>query len=1036
MSARARSATTGTNLPIQRANTVVKMTHSPSASQEEAKPATFHFTDDSYRGTPNGKLKLKLRGSIADSSEEDKSDVPVRSAPSSAGKALVIRSGNVSYCLKSAHEELSNHSQRSSRPAPSLTTRFTSDPSSGNGSNPPSLGATGTFGSRRITFSSREPTSPSSSANQSTVTSFQTAFSSQEKEPATMERAFIALDQENFTLYTNKTKSRELRNFPSACITFIQFNIEKRLIVLRISGKWKEYIASTENMDCLLQFERESDVKPWVLGFLEAMDGFEHPSSNEQISSFSRFQGKLSRHFYRCVRADLPAASSQSEAYLAVDKQIKQLCGGMALTTLLEKLIRIALDSRVIEEPHQKIRSLISRFEEKAVSNKELAEEKEMKSLKNALFAESFLSCLNHVFSIGDSMLHALALSLFWVLNVQKSKSLDEQISDFNDFLLAHFEDGTVGAPVKNLLLYWMTQEVDFTNIAMTVAKLNDFNLGLNQPIVCVELWKPMMTLLRLCRIDVAESFLTDLNSMLIKSSSNCLKVAEIPGWQVELLKFLPYSDTSASLSYNLLAIVHYYEFITPSNFLPSFLKTFEMINRLCISNPDQFSIFQGQKFLMTMVSKLKNSVVSFGGDFASPTYEHLRELIDLILSFCFCMLKFGTLGYNVHESVETPKDFGVHIDNGRVNDFELVVTTLDLLKKLRISEFDKNTMPNLSKADRNSLSELGKRIVLLQNACAFMLILQFKCTQITPGSLSELAKKFWEAKSLSKRLSGAIAPLLGYATQPWVRGITTKEFDDIITSHLVKGVDSLLDFLEINLELKTASKKGIVKPNCFLGSDLINLLMKQKLVGSEKEALLVANVLLSSGIFENMENDDSSPFRNKRILYTFSRELRFRRRSHPFSAQKSMSFKDVVATTIGRSQTLVDMADFKDLDELSATASEQRSPMSVTLPVPPAKKPKMNLVRTMTEVFSHSNNEEHAKKLEHSLSQSATPVAAAAARNSMSAAAQTTSSFWKNPNLNKTIAIHKKPAEQWEEEFKTYDEYQENSRIRSSSVL
>eukprot|EP00475_Leptophrys_vorax_P029929 TRINITY_DN4434_c0_g1_i4.p1 TRINITY_DN4434_c0_g1~~TRINITY_DN4434_c0_g1_i4.p1 ORF type:complete len:409 (-),score=78.97 TRINITY_DN4434_c0_g1_i4:588-1745(-) len=364
-----------------------------------------------------------------------------------------------------------------------------------------------------------------------------------------------------------------------------------------------------------------------------------------------------------------------------------------------------------------------------------------------------------------------------------------------------------------------MTSEHNFESICMTASKLSEFSLGLNQPIVCAELWFPVMTLLRLSRIDVAENLLTDLNSMLIKSSTNCLKVSDLADWQIELLKYLPYGDTSASLSYNLLAIVHFYEFISTSKFLESFLVTFDMINNLCITCPVQFTIFQGQKFLLTMVSKLKNSVVSFGGDFASSTYEHLKNLLDLILSFCFCMPRYGVAGFDLRECLDNPREFGIHMDHGRVNDFELVVATLDLLKKLRISEFDKNTMPNLSKADRASLSELAKRTSLLQHACAFMLILQFKCTQIQPATFGDLAKKFYESKTLAKRLSNSIVPLLGYATQPWIRGVTTRELDELITAHLVKGVESLLDFLEENLELRTVNRKGNIRTNCFYGS-------------------------------------------------------------------------------------------------------------------------------------------------------------------------------------------------------------------------
>eukprot|EP00475_Leptophrys_vorax_P029927 TRINITY_DN4434_c0_g1_i1.p1 TRINITY_DN4434_c0_g1~~TRINITY_DN4434_c0_g1_i1.p1 ORF type:complete len:100 (-),score=13.94 TRINITY_DN4434_c0_g1_i1:368-667(-) len=67
--------------------------------------------------------------------------------------------------------------------------------------------------------------------------------------------------------------------------------------------------------------------------------------------------------------------------------------------------------------------------------------------------------------------------------------------------------------------------------------------------------------------------------------------------------------------------------------------------------------------------------------------------------------------------------------------------------------------------------------------------------------------------------LRNSIVPLLGYATQPWIRGVTARELDELITAHLVKGVESLLDFLEENLELRTVNRKGNIRTNCFYGS-------------------------------------------------------------------------------------------------------------------------------------------------------------------------------------------------------------------------
>jgi hypothetical protein len=483
--------------------------------------------------------------------------------------------------------------------------------------------------------------------------------------------------------------------------------------------------------------------------------------------------------------------------------------------------------------------------------------------------------------------MHAMGLYLVWSLNMDKYENDTKVfISVIEDF----FEEGTFGFMAQNLVLLMSVSQEKSDSISKSI---QEFNLDFNCPLRNADFWNLLMETLKLSRSDHQESFLTEISYLVVQNIENCQKVSSVKNWQSRLIRFLPFADQCSNLAYSIISTVIFHEIVTVGK--SPFKSSMQwLLNELCAASfkfPDVFSRFQAQRLFFSVLLKLQASLSSFGNMFSSLIYENLILLLDIVIEFVFCSPLFGK-GLTcdlLNCANSSKKEYGIHFDDGILNDSEIILASFELLRKLKVEEFGQNMMPNLQKTELNMLSLLKQKYETLKNASAFLVILQFKFQNLSKDLLQDLIKKLYSSASTPKVTKLVFHPLAEIPTHIWFKGeFSQSDFDKYVLQRFTLGAESVLELFNSKLSLRSLSKSGNFYPHCFLASEAISLLLDQKFVKSESDALMICNILQSAQIFEPFNDDEPLVyFRNKPVLYIYAKNGELRSQSVSSSSPK-----------------------------------------------------------------------------------------------------------------------------------------------------
>lgn len=87
------------------------------------------------------------------------------------------------------------------------------------------------------------------------------------------------------------------------------------------------------------------------------------------------------------------------------------------------------------------------------------------------------------------------------------------------------------------------------------------------------------------------------------------------------------------------------------------------------------------------------------------------------------------------------------------------------------------------------------------------------------------------------------------------------------------KNLQELVKVLEESLEIKDRKYLGKTYERCFVGSDLVEVLIKLEYAKSEWEALAFGNMLMDCGVFKHVTGDHN--FKDEKLFYRFSSHSR-----------------------------------------------------------------------------------------------------------------------------------------------------------------